>query len=109
MPVSLMQPLPLYLGPNWHPRNVPERILVRFLESCGGTVDAAGLSPLFQHHVWLKPAIGNLTAFCDNLSCKYRVVDDCDREGCPGILWENVSSCFLMLKCFHPCPIPLVS
>jgi hypothetical protein len=76
MPVSLTQPLPPYLGPSWHPRHVPERILVRFLESCGGAVDAAELSLVFERHVWLKPAVGNVTVFCDNLSCKYRAIDD---------------------------------
>ena len=82
MPVSLTQPLPLYFGPNWHPRNVPERILACFLESRGGAVNAGELSPVFERHVWLKPAVGNLTVFCDNLSWKWGATDDCNREGC---------------------------
>ena len=80
MPVSLTQPLPLYFGPNWHPRHVPERILACFLESCGGAVNSGELSPVFERHVWLKPAVGNLTEFCDSLSCKSHAVDNFNRD-----------------------------
>ena len=51
--VTLTQPMPTYLGPEWHARKHPESVVLAFLRQRGGSASTSNFQELYAANPWL--------------------------------------------------------